>query len=112
MSTEYVWKDGVLVETIVHPDRLTTPQILSASGFQELCETALGGGTTGAVRFGEIMRALGNSVDDLVFSINSRFLKSITFDKTKSAQSFAILVSKNIITAAEKTAILSAWPQV
>jgi len=110
MSTEYVWKDGVLVETIVHPDRLAIPLIISASGFQEVCETGFGGGTIGATRFGEVTRAIGSSADDLVFSINSRFLKSITFDKTKSAQAFTILVNKNIITAGERTAILSAWP--
>jgi len=87
-----------------------TPAILSASGFQETCETGFGGGTVGATRFGAVMRALASSADDLVFSINQRFVKSTTFDKTKTAFALAVLQNKTIITAGERTAIIAAWP--
>lgn len=83
---------------------------LAASGFQDVCETGFGGGATGASRFGAVMRALATSNDDLVYSINQRFLKSTTFDKTKAAAMFTILVAKTVLTAQERTAILAAWP--
>lgn len=85
------------------------PGILSATAFQDVCETGLGGGTTGATRFGAITRAMDVSADDLVFSLNKRFVKSITFDKTKSAGLFNVLVAKGLMTAGERTAILAAW---
>lgn len=87
-----------------------SPSTVSASGFQDICETALGGGVTGAARFGKIIRDMASSVDDTVFAIYQRFLKSLTFDKTKSAAMLAVLVSKGLITGQERTAILNAWP--
>lgn len=84
--------------------------LLSASGFQDACETGLGGGTAGATRFGAITRAMDTTADDLVFAVNKRFVKSITFDKTKAAALFSVLVSKGLMTAGERTAILAVWP--
>ena len=83
------------------------PALLLASGFQDVCETGLGS----PVRFGAVIRAMETSADDLVFSLYQRFIKSVTFDKTKSAQFLSVLVNKGIVTGSERTAILSAWPQ-
>lgn len=89
----------------------TVQKIVSASGFQDACETGLGGGSTGAARFGKILRDMAGSIDDLVFSAFKRYEKSITFDKDKAAPLFSLLVSKGLMTAPERTAILAAWPE-
>lgn len=102
----------------VYADLTTTappaqvPATLSASSFQDTCEAGLGGGTTGATRFGKIVRDMQASADDLVLSLYQRFLKAETFDKAKATQFFAVLVNKTIMTGAERTAILNAWPMV
>lgn len=85
----------------------TAPATLSASGFQDTCETALGS----AARFGKITRDMAASIDDLVFAANKRFDKSVTFDKDKAAPLFSLLVAKGLMTAQERTAILAAWPE-
>lgn len=84
-------------------------QILSSSGFQEVCETGLGGNSVGATRFGAIVRSMETSADDLVFSLFQRFQKSTTFEYAKSAKLFSVLVSKGIMTLQEKNNILNAW---
>jgi len=101
---------GKTVE-IDHPDAPKSPKSLSATGFQDACEAGLGGGTTGAARFGDIMLALASSADGLVLSVNQRFAKSTTFDKPKAAAALGVLVAKSIITAQDRTAILAAWPE-
>jgi len=83
--------------------------LISASEFQETCEAAFGGGSVGATRFGKVMRDMSASADDLVFSVYQRFVKSITFDRTKTSLALHVLQSATIITGAERTAILNGW---
>lgn len=94
------------------PDPVPLPvpiQLKSASSFQDGCEAAFGGGVTGATRFGEVMRAMATSDDDLVFGIYQRFLKSDTFDRARTSAMLVVLVGKTIVTSQESAAILSAW---
>lgn len=86
------------------------PHVLSASAFQDICETGLGGNSAGAARFGAIMRELATSQDDNVFAINQRFIKATTFDKQKTTAMLNALVLKAVITPQERSAILALWP--
>lgn len=90
----------------------TAPLLLSATSFQDVCETALGVGATGQARFGAVIRAMAASADDQVFAAYQRFFKSITFDKAKVGLMLALLVSKGLMTAQERLGILSGWPEV
>ncbi|CAB4188086.1 hypothetical protein UFOVP1169_56 [uncultured Caudovirales phage] len=89
------------------PPAKAVPLTLSATGFQDACETGLGS----TARFGKIIRDMAESADDQVFSTYQRFIKSTTFDKSKAAPLFSLLVSKGLMTAPERTAILAAWPE-
>jgi len=79
---------------------------LSATAFQDVCETGL----SSQARFGKIIRDMSASADDQVFSAYQRFMKSITFDRSKAAPLFTLLVAKGLMTTQERTAILNAWP--
>lgn len=89
-----------------------SPATLSASAFQDLCVNNLGGNSIGETRFGAIVRTMSTSADDLVFSVYQRFIKSSTFDKSKSIQMFQILQNKGIMTSQERNAIINAWPNL
>jgi hypothetical protein len=104
--------DQVYADLTVQPAPTPQPSLLSASGFQELCESALGGNSTGATRYGKIIRDMESSASDLVFSMYQRYLKTVIFDKPKVTQFLSVLVSNTIITGPERTAILNAWPMV
>lgn len=82
--------------------------VISASVFQDICETGLGS----SARFGAIIRAMETSANDQIFSAYQRFSKSITFDKSKAAPLFSLLVGNGIMTSQERAAILNAWPMV
>lgn len=104
--------NGTFTNPVETPPPGPQPLIVSSTSFQDICETALGGGATGATRFGKIIRDLAASNDDLVYGIYQRFMKSVTFDKAKVAAMLAVLASKTIVTAQERTAILNTWPMV
>lgn len=82
------------------------PRTLSATAFQEVCDTGVGG----AARFGDILRAMDASDAGIIFSINNRLKKSDKFDKDKAALAFTVLVANSIMTNTERTNILAAWP--
>jgi hypothetical protein len=95
--------------TFTNPQPPPSPVIyttLSATAFQDVCETGLGS----QARFGKIIRDMSASADDQVFSAYQRFMKSITFDRSKAAPLFTLLVAKGLMTTQERTAILNAWP--
>lgn len=103
--------DGTFTNPVV-PLPVLTPASISASEFQETCEAAFGGGMIGATRFGQVMRDMGSSADDLVFSVYQKFVKSSTFDRPKTAAALQVLVAKNIMVANERTAVIAAWRMV
>jgi len=86
------------------------PAILSSTAFQDVTETALGGGSTGRTRFGEIIRAMSSSADDEVLAVSKRYDKSLTFERAKVSALLTLLVSKGIVQASERSAVLAAWP--
>jgi len=86
------------------------PIVLSATAFQDVCEAALGGNGVGRTRFGKVIRDMSASADDEVLSVFKRYDKSQTFERGKASALFTLLVSKSILTAQERTAILAAWP--
>ena len=98
--------DGSRAE-VDHPDPPRAPKTLSAVAFQDACEAGLGS----IARFGEMIRAMQTSADDVVLAVYKRYDNTTTFEKPKAAALLTLLVSKNIITAGERTAILAAWPE-
>ena len=100
--------------TITHvtlPDPPTFPLLISATSFQDIFEDALGGGATGRTAFGNLVRTMQTSADDEVRAVYERYAKTITFDKPKVTSFLALMVSKSLITGAQRTSILGNWPE-
>lgn len=89
----------------------SVPLTLSASTFQDTCETGLGGGATGRAAYGAIVKAMRASTDDDVVAVYERLQKSFLFDKNKASPLFTLLVNKTLMTATQRTNILAAWPE-
>ena len=105
--------DGTFTNPAAVPAAPATPAVLSSTAFQDVCETALGGGSTGRARFGEIVRAMQTSADNELLAVYKRYEKSVTFEKSKVAGLLTLLVAKGVasLTAQERTAILAGWPE-
>jgi hypothetical protein len=121
MPKQRVFDNGVLVEEIDLPDRIIPPRALSKTEFMDtviagLVTTGLTQGAAEA-RFQEIIEAAatypGNTeLARRVRYAEGRYWQASRFDKNIVAGMLTLLVAGNVagITAAERTAILAAWP--
>jgi len=109
---ERIFRDGVLVDTIEHPDPSTRPLTLSATAFNKYAASKLaGGGAAGMARFMTIMAAGRADAGSAASFAVAQYDKALTFDKSEVQAFGALLSSAGHMTAEEVTAIVSGWPE-
>ena len=99
---------GTTVE-IDHPDPPTVPQILSKTAFQDYAVSQLGAGTTGMARFQAIMDAAEVASGAVKFCF-SRYEAANTFAKDQVDAFTQIMVAATIMSATERSNVLTNWP--
>lgn len=92
------------------PSPSAAPAILSKRTFIDMAAAALGTNGEGRAALGAILRGMNTSDDDEVYVLSQRWTEAITLDKPQVSALTSILVSKNIMTSQQRTAILNAWP--
>ena len=94
------------------PAPTTNPKILSKTEYQDHCFSQLGGGSTGMVRYGAIMKAARSSNNDGVVACMERYEAANSVEKANAQIFIAFLVSAAIATQQEADAVINNWPMV
>lgn len=106
---ERVFRDGVLIDTIEHPDPLTLPLIFKDSEFFAYCWSKLGGGDVGMARFQDIQDSAFDA-GGAAKSASRQIDRLTAFSKDEAAVLLAAIQSAGSMQQAELDTILNDWP--
>lgn len=94
----------------VPPAPVPAAIVISKRVFIETASAALGPNGQGRAALGTILRGMATSLDDEIYVVAQRWDSAETLDKSQVATLTAILASKGIMTAQQRTTVLNAWP--